>query len=180
MPSTRLRRRADLSGALDRAVVLEPSVLVVAADAARPVKEGVRAVGIDVHLDPRLDEMRAHRALGDLQFQSAVGDAIVVADLPLLLNAQDLAEVDAKDGREGRAFAGRLNRETGVVGGQIDVAEEGVGRLDAGYAGEPELLDQTILQRCERSLGAASRLRRIGPDMLDAHPRAVTRGALPT
>jgi len=121
------------------------------------MEEGAGAVGIDVHLDPRLDEMRAHRAFGDLQFQRPVGDAIVVADLALLLNAQDLAEVDAGDGREGRAFAGRLNRETGVVGGQIDLAEEGVGRLDLGYAGEPELLDQTILERAERSLGAASR-----------------------
>ena len=165
---------------MDRAVVLEPSVLVVAADAARPVKEGVRAVGIDMHLDPRLDEMGAHRALRNLQFQRPVGDAIVVADLPLLLNAQDLVEIDAKDGREGRAGRGRLNREARIVGGQVDLADEGVGRLDLGYAGEPELLDQTILERCERPLGAASRLRRIGPDMLDAHPRAVTRGALPT
>ena len=83
-----------------------------------------------------------------------------MADLPLLLDAQDLVEVDAGDGREGRAFAGRLNRETGVVGGQIDVADEGVGRLDLGYAGEPELLDQTILERRERPLRAASGLGR--------------------
>ena len=49
-----------------------------------------------------------------------------MADLPLLLDAQDLVEVDAGNGCEGRALGGRLNRETGVVGGQIDLAEEGV------------------------------------------------------
>ena len=90
-----------------------------------------------MHLDPRLDEMRPHRALGDLKFQRAVGDAIVVADLPLFLDAQDLVEVDARNGGEGRTFAGRIDRETRVVGGQIAVADEGVGRRDIGYAGEP-------------------------------------------
>jgi TfoX/Sxy family transcriptional regulator of competence genes len=63
------------------------------------------AVGIDMHLDPRLDEVRAHRALRDLQLQRSVGRAIVVADLPLLLHAQDLVEIDARDRREGRALA---------------------------------------------------------------------------
>ena len=68
-------------------------------------------------MDPnaRLDEVRPHRALRDLQFQRPVGDAIVVADLPLLLNAQDLVEVDAGNGREGRALAGRLDRKARVV-----------------------------------------------------------------
>ena len=46
-----------------------------------------------MNLDPRLDEVRTHQAFGDLQFQRPVGDAIVLADLPLLLNAQDLVEV---------------------------------------------------------------------------------------
>ena len=69
MPSTGFRRRAELSGALDWDGVLEPAFLVVAADASWPVKDGVGAVGIDMHLDPRLDEMGAHRALRDLQLQ---------------------------------------------------------------------------------------------------------------
>ena len=59
------------------------------------MKDGVRAVGIDVDLDPRLDEMGPHRAFGDLQFERPVGDAIVVSNLPLLLDAQDLVEIDA-------------------------------------------------------------------------------------
>ena len=71
--------------------VLDRSVLVVASDAPRPVEDGVGAVGIDVDLDPRLDEMRAHWAFGDLELERPVGDAIVLADLALLLDAQDLA-----------------------------------------------------------------------------------------
>ena len=73
------------------------AVSVVAADAARPMEDGERAVGIDVDLDPRLDEVRPHRAFRDLQLQRAVGDAIVVADLALLLDAQDLVEIDAQE-----------------------------------------------------------------------------------
>src|SRR5271168_680994 len=108
------RRRADLSGVFR---ISDRSVLVVAADAAGPVEDGVGAVGVDVDLHPRPDEMRPHRALRDLELERAVGDAIVMADLPLFLDAQDLVEVGAGNGREGRAFPGRQNRETGVVGG---------------------------------------------------------------
>src|ERR1700760_3793876 len=69
------RRRADLSGVFR---ISDRSVLVIAADAAGSMEEGVRAVGIDVDLDPRLDEVRAHRAFGDLELEHPVGDAIVV------------------------------------------------------------------------------------------------------
>ena len=51
--------------------------------------------------------------------------------------------------------AGRIDGETGVVGGQIDLADEGVRRFDVGYAGERELVDQPILKRPERALRCA-------------------------
>ena len=92
MPSTGFRRRADLSGVFR---ISDRSVLVISADAAGSVEEGVGAVGVEVDLDPRLDEVGPHRAFGDLQFQRPVGHAIVLADLPLLLDTQDLVEVDA-------------------------------------------------------------------------------------
>src|SRR5271155_4175528 len=149
MPSTGSRRRADLSGVFR---ICDRSVRVVAADAAGPVEDGVGAVGVDVDLDPRPDEMRPHRALRDLELERAVGAAIVMADLRLFLDAQDLVEVDAGNGREGRAFSGRQNREAGVVGGQVDLAKEGVGRRDIGYAGEPEVVDEPMLKRPERAL----------------------------
>ena len=77
------------------------------------------SVGIDVDLDPRLDEVRTQRAFGDLQFERAVGHAIVVADLALLLDAQDLAEIDARDRGEGRAGLSRRCGEALIVGGQM-------------------------------------------------------------
>ena len=70
-------------------------------------------------------------------------------------------------GREGRALAGRIDGEAGVVGRQIDLADEGVGRLDRRDPGEPQLLGQSVLQRLERPLGATTGLRRIRPDVLD-------------
>ena len=39
-----------------------------------------------------------------------------MADLALFLDAQDLIEIDARNGREGRALAGRIDGEAGVVG----------------------------------------------------------------
>jgi hypothetical protein len=140
--------------------ISDRSVLVISADAAGSMEEGVGAVGVDVDLDPRLDEVGPHRAFGDLQFQRPVGHAIVVHDLTLLLHAQDLVEIDAWDRREGRAFAGRIDGEAGVVGGQIDVADESVGCLDVGDAGELELLRQPVLKRPERPLRTASCLGR--------------------
>jgi len=157
MPSTGARRRADLSGVFR---ISDRSVLIISADAAGSVEDGVRAVGIDVDLDPRLDEVGPHRAFGDLQFQRPVGDAIVVHDLTFLLHAQDLIEIDARNGREGRAFAGRIDGEAGVMGGQIDPADEGVGGPDVGDAREPEFFRQPVLKRPERPLRSASRLGR--------------------
>jgi hypothetical protein len=93
------------------------SLFVVEADAARPVKEGVRAVRVDVNLDPRPDEMLPQGARPDLPFQRAGGDAIVVHHLALLLDAQDLVEIDAGDRREGRVGLSRGDGEAGVVGG---------------------------------------------------------------
>src|SRR5208337_1095736 len=80
-PFPRARRRADLSGVFR---IPDRSLRVVPADAARPVEEGMGSVGIEVDLDPRLDEVRTQRAFGDLQFERAVGHAIVVAHLALL------------------------------------------------------------------------------------------------
>ena len=59
-------RRADLGGVFRFA---DQYFRVVAADASRPVKDSVRTVGIDVDPHPSLDEMRAHRAFRNLQFQ---------------------------------------------------------------------------------------------------------------
>ena len=161
----RPRRRADLGGAKG---FDELSFLVVAADASRAVEESVRAVAVDVDPDPRLDEMGAHRRFRDLELERPVGDAVVVADLPLLLHAQDLVEIDARNGREGRALASGPHGEARVVRRQVDVPDEGVGLLNGRDPGEPELLDQTVLKRLEGALRPAARLGRERADVLDA------------
>jgi hypothetical protein len=120
----------------------------------------MRAVGIDMDPNARLDEVRPHWAFGDLQLQRPVGDAIALADLPLLLYAQDVVEIDARDRGEGQAFAGRFNCETRVVVGQVDLADEGVGRLDCGDSGKLEFFHQAILKRLEGALRSASGLGR--------------------
>ena len=71
-------RRADLGGDFR---LPDRSLLVVPADAPRPVEQGVGAVGVDVDLDLRFDEVRTQRAFWDLQFERTVGHAVVVADL---------------------------------------------------------------------------------------------------
>jgi hypothetical protein len=60
--------------------IFESSVGVVAADAS-PGKEGVRAVGAQVDLDLRHDEVRPHRAFQDLRLDLPAGHAIVVSGL---------------------------------------------------------------------------------------------------
>ena len=116
------------------------------------MEEGAGAVGIDVHLDPRLDEMGAHRAWRDLQFQPAIRNAIVVHHLAFLLHAKDLAEIDAGDRGEGRTGLSLRHGEARVVGGQIDLADEGVGWLDRRDLRQRKLLDQPVLQGQERPL----------------------------
>ena len=74
--------------------------------------------------DPRLDEMRAHRAFRDLQLQRPERHAIVVADLALLLDAENLVEIDPRDRGEGRARLSLRRGEARIVLGQIDLADE--------------------------------------------------------
>src|ERR1700727_2466556 len=89
---------------------------------------------------------------------------------PLLQHAQDLVEIDALNGREGRAFAGRIDGEAGFVGGRIGLADEGVGRLGRGDPRKPDpgVKPGTVLQRLEGPLRASSgKGRREGRPSLD-------------
>src|SRR6266511_3937759 len=61
--------------------------------------------------------------------------------------------------------------EAGVVGGQKDLADVAVGRLDVGDAGRPQLLRQPALEGLEQPLHPSARLGRIGRDVLDAELR---------
>ena len=126
-----------------------------------------RAVGVLVHAHPRLDEVRAQRARRDLEGKTPVAHAVVVADHALLLHAQDVPMDAGGVGDErGRRLLGR-DREAGVVLGQVDLAQEPVGGLDRGDAGELELLGQAVLEGAEGALGTPARLGRVGRDVLD-------------
>jgi hypothetical protein len=64
--------------------------------------------------------VRAHRARRDLEGKVAV--AVVVADHPLLLKAQDVSVNTGRVGHECRAGVLGRNGKASVVLGQIDLA----------------------------------------------------------
>ena len=66
--------------------------------------------------------------------------------------------VGHRDEDRGRLL-GRLGK-TGIVLGQVGLAQEPVGGLDGGDPGQRQLLGQAILQGPEGALAAASGLRR--------------------
>ena len=99
------------------------------------MEDGEMAVGVLVHPDPRLDEVMADRARRDLQDQALVAHGVVVADGALLVDAQDVEVSPRGVGHEGRAKLFRGDREAGVVGRQIELGDEPVGRLDGGDPG---------------------------------------------
>ena len=118
------------------------ALVVIAAKATGSVEDGKRAIGIVPDFDPDLDEMAPEGAFGDLQLEPVERHAIVVAHLAVFLDAENLAQIDAWNGHEGGARLGSLNRETGVVGGDIDVLQKPVGGLHGGDAGQRQFLDR--------------------------------------
>ncbi len=73
-------------------------------------------------------------------------------------------------GDEGRLGLRGRAREVRVVLGQVDLAQEPVGGLEGGDAGELELFGQAVLQRAEGALGSAACLRRVGRDVATFSP----------
>ena len=141
---------------------------VVAAKAARTVEDGVGAVVIVADLDPRLDEMRPQRARRNLKFQLVERHAIVVADLTLFLNAENLPEIDARDGDESSAFLLRLDGKPRIVGRDIHIPEKHVGGFHCRDLRQGQFFRQPVLQRLEDPFRTTPCLWRIGRDMFDA------------
>jgi hypothetical protein len=65
---------APPSGVKRRFRIFDRSVLIVAADTTPPAEDGVGAVGIEMDLDPRLDEVRPHRTFPDLEAADQIGN----------------------------------------------------------------------------------------------------------
>src|SRR6266536_2541780 len=108
------------------------------------------------------------RLRGELQGDEAGGDHVVATDDALVLDAEDLIEIDAAEGHEGRGGIGGGPGELGVEGGQEAVVQIAVGGGDGGDAGEAELVDQAPLQGAIGPLTAAAGLRGVAQEVLDA------------
>ncbi len=126
------------------------------------MEEGELAVGVFVDLDRCLDEVAAVGLFGDLQGEALVAHGVVVLDLALFLDGEDVGKRAADIGEESRALFGGGNREAVIEGRQEGLGDEAVGRLDAGDAGQAQLLGQTPLQGAEEPLDAPSGPRRPG------------------
>ncbi len=81
--------------------------------------------------------------------------------------AQDVVERSG-EGDKGRALGFGRHRETGVVAGQINLAQERVGLGHRGDGGQAQFLRQAILQCREHALRAPPGLGGVGRDQFDA------------
>src|ERR1700677_482145 len=69
-----------------------------------------------------------------------------------------------------------MDGKAGVVGWQVNLADEGVGRLDGGDSGELQFLRQSVLKRLKRK--RSSRPTALGVDFERARQAASRSGAL--
>ena len=121
-----------------------------------------------MHLDLGAHEVGTRRVGRNLQPAAVPGDGIVGGNGALVLDAQDIAPLGFCDGHKGRSRFGGLDRETGVVAGNVGLLQEAVGGGDVADLRQPEFLGQAVLQGAEHAFRTPARLRRIGRNMLDA------------
>src|SRR5262245_10072360 len=138
------------------------------AEAARPQPDGMLTVEMPADEDAQPGAGAAPGLLAELQGDEVGGDDVVAADDALGLETEDLIEIDAPEGDEGRGGVSGRPAELGVEGGQDALAQVAVGRGDRGDAGQPQLVDETPLQGAIGALTAPARLRGVAEDVLDA------------
>src|SRR6516225_10466450 len=97
-------------------------------------------------------------------------NSVISPHHPLDLDAQNLAQERRVGGDERALRDPRRFGKPRVVDRKINVANEAIRGLDLVDAGKRKLLQQTILQRSEHPLRAATRLRRVGRNMLNPKP----------
>src|SRR5688572_1662694 len=100
---------------------------VVPAQAAAAVPDSVVAVEMaaDEHAEARA--RAPSRLLGQLQWHALGGDDVVPPHHAFGLDAEDLVEIHAPQGNEGRGGIGRQAAELGVESGEEMVAQVPVG-----------------------------------------------------
>jgi len=141
---------------------------VVATQAAGAMPDGMLAVEMAAHEDAQAGTGAAARLLGDLERHAGGGDDIVPPDHAFFLDAEDLVEIGAAEGHEGRDGIGRRPGELGVEAGEEALAQIAIGHGDGGDAGESQLVHEAALQGAIGALAAPARLGRIAQDVLDA------------
>ena len=121
-----------------------------------------------MHPDGRLDVVAPVPIGRDLEFFSLEGDAVVTADAPIVLFAQDVVEVGDDTLDESRPLFQRRLAKFGVVGGKVGLPEVPVGFLHVGDAVKSQFLGEPVLVGSEGSLDASPGLGGVGGDHLDA------------
>src|SRR5450755_3620264 len=89
----------------------------------------MRAVVVLPDPDPGFNKMRTQRARRYLQPVAVERHGVVVANLTLLLNAEDLVQIDPGDRDERGTFLFGFHREPGIVRRDVNIVDERVGRL---------------------------------------------------
>src|SRR3954468_9087267 len=109
------------------------SVWLIVGEPPRTVEHGEAAVRVFVNAHGRLDEVAAGGLLGDRQHPTRGAHRVVVPHHALILHAQDVVE-RSNERHKGRSLLGGRDRETGVVGGDVDGGEQ---RLAASIEASP-------------------------------------------
>src|SRR5712691_7020918 len=122
------------------------------------------AVEVTAHERPQTDTGVSPGLLGDLQRRAVRRHDVVAADHALGLHAEDLIEIDAAEGHEGRARVRGRAAELGIEGGQEALAQVAIGGRHGGDARHrSSLTSLSCSVRWTRSLRA--RLGRVAEDV---------------
>src|SRR5437870_10329682 len=104
----------------------------------------------------------------ELQGHAVGCDDVIAPDDAFRFDTQDLLEIDAAEGHEGRAAVGGPPSELGVEGGDKPGPQVAVGGGDRADPGHAQLVDEAILQGAVDALAPPSGLGRVPENMLDA------------
>ncbi len=99
--------------------------------------------------------------LVELQGHTVGRDDVVAPDDAFCLDTQDLLEIDATQGHEGRLAVGGRPPELGVEGGDKPGAQVAIGGGDRPDPSHAQLVDEAILQGAVDALAAPAGLGRV-------------------
>ena len=132
-----------------------------------PMKHRQGLIGIGMHPHCHLHIMVSMPVLGNLETAPLIPHGVIVGHHPLLLHTEDLGEVRATPGHEGRARLRRRHGKPLVVDRNEPVAEELIRRRHVRDAGQRQFFRQPVLQRAEGPFGSATGFRRMGGKQRD-------------